>query len=335
MRRNCVGNFHEFDVIRAMENIHPYIHRTPIRQSRTLNELTGADVYLKMENLQRTGSFKLRGALNKIMSLSDFEAAKGIVAASAGNHAQGVALAATNRGVRSKVYMPVTTPEAKVLATKAYGADVVLEGETYQEAFQAALREKEERGATFVHAFDDMDVIAGQGTIGLELMQQCCDLQALLVPVGGGGLIAGIALAVKYFNPQIKIIGVQANGAPATYNRFRGIGGGKLQNVQSIADGIVVKEPGCLTYPIIHQYVDEMITVTDEEIAFSIMLMLEREKTLVEGAGAVALAALLCKNSNLVNKRVGVIVSGGNVDLSNIPIYKKLSEHIEVIRRIS
>ncbi|AST90193.1 threonine ammonia-lyase [Sutcliffiella cohnii] len=318
-----------------MENLHPYIHRTPIKQSATLNKLTGADVYLKLENLQKTGSFKLRGALNKIMKLSDFEGAKGIVAASAGNHAQGVAFAASKRGIRSKIYMPAQTPTAKAIATQSYGAEIVLGGETYQEAFEAAMNERQQKGATFVHAFDDHDVIAGQGTIGLELMQQYNDLQALLVPVGGGGLIAGVALAVKGFNPNIKVIGVQASGAPATYNRFTGTSNYKLQHVQSIADGILVKEPGQVTYPIIHQLVDEMVTVTDEEIAYAIMFMLEREKMLVEGAGAAALAALLCRKVNLVNKRVGTIISGGNMDLSNLPLYKKLSKNIEDVRKIS
>lgn len=322
-------------VVQAMERLIHVIHRTPMKQSATLNSLMGMDVYLKMENTQKTGSFKLRGALNKILQLSEFEASKGIVAASAGNHAQGVAFAASSRGIKSKIFMPMATPEAKVLATKGYGAECVLEGETYQEAYEAAMKERQEKGATFVHAFDDLEVISGQGTIALEMMQQENDLDAILVPVGGGGLLSGIALAVKSFNPRIKLIGVQASGAAATFNRFTGKSSKPLLHVHSIADGILVKEPGHVTYPIILKYVDEMVTVSDEEIAFAMMFMLEREKTLVEGAGAAALAALMCHNLKLENKRVGVVVSGGNVDPEKLSLYKELSKKVEEARKIS
>lgn len=321
-------------VIQAMENIIQMVHRTPLKQSATLNRLTGSNVYLKLENLQKTGSFKLRGALNKVLQLTDIEARKGIVAASAGNHAQGVAYAAHLRGIKSKIFMPYHTPGAKVAATKAYGSDIVLEGETYQEACEAAKRDMVANGSTFVHAFDDYSVMAGQGTVALEMLQQCQDLEAIIVPVGGGGLLSGIAMAVKNLYPHVLLIGVQAKGAAATFNCFTGKGTAPLHHVHSIADGILVKEPGKLTFPIIQRYVDEMVTVSDEEIAFSMMMMLEREKTLVEGAGATALAALLCRNLQLNNKRVGIVISGGNVDPEKLTIYKELSKKVEENRKI-
>lgn len=317
-----------------MENIFQTVHRTPLKQSATINKMTGADVYLKMENLQLTGSFKIRGALNKIIRLSPFEGAKGIIAASAGNHAQGVSYSAARRGFSAKVFMPADTPEAKVHATRSYGATTVLVGETYQEAYEAALSEQEEKGATFVHAFDDIDVIAGQGTVALEMMQQCSDLEAIIVPVGGGGLLSGVATAVKSLYPNVKLIGVQAAGAAATFNRFTGKGKSPLNQVHTIAEGICVKEPGALTFPIINRLVDDIVTVTDDEIAFAIMLMLEREKALVEGAGAAALAALLSKNLNLSGKRVGMVVSGGNIDPEKLGIFKEISRKVEAVRKI-
>lgn len=301
------------------------VHRTPLKQSKTINRLTGRQVFLKMENQQRTGSFKLRGALNKICSLTEEEASRGIVCASAGNHAQGVALAASERGISAKIFMPKKTPLAKVEATKSYGAEIKLIGETYQEAFTAASEDMLANGSTFVHAFDDEKVMAGQGTIALEMMQQCPDLEAIVVPVGGGGLISGIAVAAKSFHPQLKVIGVQSQGAPATYNQFTGKNTGYMNQAKSIADGIVVKKPGKRTYPVIEQFVDEMVTVSDEEIAYAIMFMLEREKTLVEGAGAAAVASLLCNKIDGQRNKVGCIVSGGNVDLSKIEHYRKLS----------
>ncbi|WP_257351389.1 threonine ammonia-lyase [Pseudalkalibacillus decolorationis] len=307
------------------------VHRTPLKQSTTINKMTGQQVLLKMENLQRTGSFKLRGALNKICSLSEEESSRGIVCASAGNHAQGVALAASKRGIRARIFMPERTPLAKVEATQTYGAEITLTGESYQEAFTAAQEDMLVTGSTFVHAFDDEKVIAGQGTIALEMMQQCQDLEAIVVPVGGGGLISGIALAVKAFNPTIKVIGVQAKGASATFNLFTGQNIGGLSRIHSIADGILVKKPGKLTYPIIEKWVDEMVTVNDEEIAFAIMFMLEREKTLVEGAGATAMASILCNKIGKREKKVGCVVSGGNVDISKLPLYKELSKQVKLI----
>ncbi|WP_349769341.1 threonine ammonia-lyase [Bacillus sp. NTK071] len=335
---NDVGNYQEkygVHVVNAMENLLQAVHRTPLQQSTTLNEITHKDVFLKMENLQRTGSFKIRGAYNKVSMLTDIEAARGIVAASAGNHAQGVALAASERGIKAKIFMPVHTPISKIEATRSYGAEIVLEGESYNEAFKGAEREQKERGATFVHAFDDPDVMAGQGTVALEMMQQCPDLDTILVPVGGGGLLAGMALAVKSYFPHVKIIGVQASEASATWNRFKGTGPKVLHSVRSIADGISVKEAGKLTYPIIEQLVDDMVTVSEEEIATAIIFMLERHKTLVEGAGAASLAAILCKANQMESLRVGAVISGGNADIEKFSSYKKLAERAKTIRKIS
>ncbi|MGM7703799.1 threonine ammonia-lyase [Pseudalkalibacillus sp. Hm43] len=305
------------------------VHRTPMKQSSTLNQMTGHDVFLKMENQQRTGSFKLRGALNKICSLTKEEAAKGIVCASAGNHAQGVALGASQRLITAKVFMPKKTPQAKVQATESYGARVVLTGETYQEAYTAAREEMLATGATFVHAFDDEEVMAGQGTVALEMLQQCPDLDTIVVPVGGGGLISGTLMAVKTFSPHVKVIGVQASGAPATYDRFKGTDTVPLSGVKSIADGILVKKPGKLTYPIIDRLVDDIVTVNEQEIASAILFLLEREKTLVEGAGAASVASVLAEKVAGARKKIGCIVSGGNVDVSRLTEYQKLSEQTE------
>lgn len=309
----------------AMDKLKDKVHQTPLKQSTTLNYLTNADVYLKLENLQKTGSFKLRGAMNKILSLSDREVRNGILAASAGNHAQGVALAASLRGIKSKIYMPKHTPFSKASATKGYGAEIVLTGETYNESYQKAVEKMNQNGSTFVHAFDDEMVIAGQGTVGLELMQQNDALDVIFVPIGGGGLISGVALAIKAIKPSVRVIGVQAAGASATYQKFTGQKFKSPHAVHTIADGILVKEPGVITYPIIEKFVDEIVTVTDEEIAHAIMFMLEREKMLVEGAGAAALAAILYKKVAVDGRKVGCIISGGNVDPVQIPTYKEIS----------
>jgi threonine dehydratase len=309
----------------AMEKLKDKVHQTPLKQSTTLNYLSNADVYLKLENLQKTGSFKLRGAMNKILSLTDQEVKNGILAASAGNHAQGVAMASSLRGIRSKIYMPKHTPFSKASATKGYGAEIVLVGDTYDESYQKAAEEMSQNGSTFVHAFDDERVIAGQGTVGLEMLQQNDQLDVIFVPIGGGGLISGVALAIKAIKPSVKVIGVQAVGAPATYQKFSGQKLKSPHAIHTIADGIMVKEPGIITYPIIEKYVDEIVTVTDEEIAHAIMFMLEREKMLVEGAGAAALASILYKKVPVEGKKVGCIISGGNVDPVKIPTYKELS----------
>ena len=281
------------DVLAARARVREHIYESPCARSEMLSRMTGQQVYLKLENLQMTGSFKERGALNRLSLLSEEEAARGVVAASAGNHAQGVAYHATRRGVRSIIVMPLATPLVKVTATRGFGAEVILHGANYDEACAEATRLCEAENMVFLHPFDDADVMAGQGTIGLEMMEQIPGLEALIVPIGGGGLIGGIACAVKEMNPAIRVIGVQTarlpsmlaaidNGAPVT-----------VEAGTTIADGIAVRRAGEVTYPVVAKYVDEIVTVDEDEIASAILLLLEREKTLAEGAGAAALAALL------------------------------------------
>ncbi|WP_018661583.1 threonine ammonia-lyase [Heyndrickxia acidiproducens] len=322
------------DVIEAFENLLPVIHRTPLNESKTFNEMAGAKLYFKMENLQRTGSFKIRGALNKLTNLPNAARKNGVIAASAGNHAQGVAFSATKLGIKAKIYMPKKTPLAKVLATKAYGAEVVLTGESFQESYEAAVLDQQISGAAFIHPFDDYEVMAGQGTIALEMIQQCSDLDTVVVPVGGGGLIAGMACLIKHFDPKIKVVGVQSEGAPVVYNRYKGISSGRLAHVSGIADGILVKETGQLTFPLINQYVDDVVTVSDEEIATAIIYMLEREKMFVEGAGAAAFAAVLSGKPGVLGKHIGIVVSGGNADLDKISHFKHLAMSGKKKRRI-
>lgn len=290
-------------MIQAMEHLMPVIHRTPLRNSQTLNGITGSNIIMKMENEQKTGSFKIRGALNKIFSLSEVEAKRGVVAASAGNHAQGVAYGAALRGISSKIYMPKHAPHSKIKATSGYGAKVVLKGNSYQEAYEHALLDQRKNSMSFVHAFDDPNVIAGQGTLGFELIQQCPTIDAIIVPVGGGGLISGIAVVIKQLFPHVKLIGVLAPGK---------------DNTVPLADGIAVKKRGDLTIPIINKYVDDIVSVSEEEIACSMLMLLEREKTVVEGAAATPLAALLFRDLLLEGKNVGLIISGGNTDVSRI-----------------
>lgn len=306
-------------VLEARAAVASVARRTPVLSSRTFSQMSGARVYLKAENLQRTGSFKVRGAANKLRRLEQQEphlAHKGVVAASAGNHAQGLALAARDLGVPCVVVMPRHASLAKVQATRDYGARVVLEGESYDAAQEAAARLAQEQGLTMVHAFDDPDIIAGQGTIGLELVEEPDEFDALLVPVGGGGLIAGIALAVKEQRPQVRVIGVQAQAAPAAARSFHR---GLRQRVDvspTAADGIAVAQPGELCLPLMLRYVDDVVTVEEEQITMAMVALLERSKLLVEGAGAVTLAALLWGNLSLGGRRVVVLLSGGNVDLS-------------------
>lgn len=316
-----------------MEEVSKIAHRTPLKQSATLNKWTGGKVYMKLENLQKTGSFKLRGAYYKVSTLNDFEAARGVIAASAGNHAQGLALSCSKRGIKSKIFMPENAPLSKIDAVKSYGADIVLQGENYQAAFEAAKREEQMNGSKFVHAFDDHDVIAGQSTVALEMLQQKPELKKIIVPVGGGGLLAGISLAVKRLRPDVKVIGVQSANASAVYQAFTGANVKTLSRA-SIADGIAVKKPGELTVPLITKYVDEMVTVTEEQIAFAMMFMLEREKVVVEGAGAASLAAVLFHNQLALDQKVGVIISGGNVDPHKWSQYKELADKLNM-KRIS
>ena len=306
------------DVWKARENLTGVIHKTNLELSHTFSELAENTIYLKTENLQKTGSFKIRGAYNHIKSLNDTERAKGVIAASAGNHAQGVAFGATRAGIASTIIMPIGAPISKVLATKSYGAEVILHGENYDDAYNKALELQKEKGGTFIHAFDNKEVIAGQGTIGLEILDELPDVDSIVVPIGGGGLISGIAIAVKSLKPQIKIIGVEAQGA-ACMKASRD--SGKICNLttaQTIADGIAVKCPGELTYGIIEKYVDDIVTVSDEEIASTILMLLERAKLVAEGAGAVSLAALVYKKTQQANKKIVAVLSGGNIDVNFI-----------------
>ncbi|KGX92434.1 threonine dehydratase [Pontibacillus halophilus JSM 076056 = DSM 19796] len=309
-----------------MNHLNGVVHRTPLTTSETINKLTGKEVYLKQENQQKTGAFKVRGATYKISKLTKDEARRGVIAASAGNHAQGVALAATKRGIDAKIFMPEHTPRAKVQATEGYGAKVILTGESFQEAYQAALEEQIQARSPFLHPFDDGDVIAGQGTIALEMLSQQPNLDTLIVPIGGGGLISGMAVAAKSLKPSIRIIGVQATGASAMYNRFYQKGAPSLQHVSTIADGIAVKQPGELTSQHIRHFVDEIMTVSDEEIASAMIYLLERHKSLVEASGAAALAPLLSHRLSGRSKRCGIVISGGNMDVSKIPMIQQLAQ---------
>ena len=305
------------DVEQAHRAMHDVVHHTPLDKSTTFSNMAGYDVYLKLENLQKTGSFKIRGAYTKINSLSPEEKAKGVIAASAGNHAQGVAYAARMANIKATIVMPQVAPLAKVMATRGYGAEVVLSGMGYDDAFQKAKEIEEEHGQTFIHAFNDYHIIAGQGTIALEILKELEDVSAIVVPVGGGGLIAGIALAVKELAPHVKVYGVQAQGAPAMYMSKQAHMRKTTPDALTIADGIAVKVPGDLTFDIIDKYVDDIVVVDDEAIASTILMMLERSKLMVEGAGAVGLAAIL--NHKIRGKgKVVNIVSGGNVDVNFI-----------------
>ncbi|MCP8615758.1 threonine ammonia-lyase [Salirhabdus salicampi] len=315
----------------AMEQLGNVVHRTPLTTSKTMNRVTGKNIYFKMENQQKTGAFKVRGATYKIAQLTQQQAVRGVIAASAGNHAQGVALAAAKKGIEAKIFMPEKTPEAKVIATKSYGAKVVLTGESFQEAYEAAMKEQREANSVFIHPFDDVDIMAGQGTVAMEMLQQQPMLDTLIVPIGGGGLISGIAVAAKFINPKIKVIGVQAEGASATYNCYHQQGPFALRQVSTIADGIAVKKPGVLTLPIIEQYVDDIVTVSDTDIASAMICALERSKTLIEGAGASAFAALLVHGHRLQSQHCGVIVSGGNMDLSKMAHIQSLANQNQLI----
>ena len=275
-----------------------------------------SDVYIKPECLQNTGSFKLRGAYYKISQLSDVEKAKGVIACSAGNHAQGVALGATSMGIKSLICLPEGAPIGKVEATRRLGADVCLVPGVYDDAYQRALQLRDEHGYTFIHPFDDKNVIAGQGTIGLEIVSQLPDVEAVVVPVGGGGLISGVAYAVKSLNPSIKVYGVQAEGAPSMVNSLRDHTIERLPSVSTVADGIAVKEPGKLTYDICSKYVDEIVTVNDDEICAAILRLLEREKLSSEGAGATSIAAVMFNKIPVKGKKTVCIVSGGNIDVT-------------------
>lgn len=277
---------------------------------------SSCNIYLKTENLQITGSFKVRGAYYKISQLSEQEKAKGIVACSAGNHAQGVALAASKSGIESVICMPDGAPISKVEATKAYGAKVELIKGAYDDAAAYAEKLQQEKGYTFIHPFDDDEVIAGQGTIGLEILDQLADVDAVLVPIGGGGLISGVAFAIKQLRPECKVYGVQAANAPSMYQSVQQGEQITLDTVSTFADGIAVKHPGDTTYQLVKQYVDEIVTVTEDEIAAAILALIEKQKMIAEGAGAVAVAAAMFQKVDLAGKKVVCVVSGGNIDVN-------------------
>lgn len=276
----------------------------------------GCDLYLKTENLQVTGSFKVRGAYYKISQLTNEEKAKGVIACSAGNHAQGVALAAQKNGIKAVICLPDGAPISKVEATRRYGAEICLVEGVYDDAYNKALQLRDEMGYTFIHPFDDPDVIAGQGTIALELSEQIPDMDAVIVPIGGGGLISGIAYTIKSLNPKVKVYGVQASGAPSMANSIQDSHIETLESVFTIADGIAVKKPGSLTYDICSKYVDEIVTVTDDEISAAILALMEQHKLVTEGAGAVAVAAAMFGKVDVKNKKTVCVLSGGNIDVT-------------------
>ena len=299
------------DIQDALKNIQPFIHKTPLIFSNSFSKLIGAEVYLKAENLQKTGSFKVRGAFNKLTGIKDGK----VIAASMGNHAQGVAFAANALGIHAKIVMPVTAPIVKQEATKGYGAEVELHGENFGDALSHALSQKD---YTFIHAFDDEKVIAGQGTIGIEIAEDLKDIDFIIVPVGGGGLISGIATAVKALSPKTRIIGVQTESATSAYDSFRNKKISDMLPLPTLADGIAVGKVGEKTYEIMNKYVDEMLFVKEDSIAMAILLFLERKKLVVEGAGAVPLAALLENKDKFKGKKIVLVISGGNIDFTLI-----------------
>ena len=302
-----------FNASVVLKNI---IRETPLARAASI--APECTLYLKPENLQNTGSFKLRGSGYKIATLPDEEKQKGVIACSAGNHAQGVALAASKCGIPSLICLPDSAPISKVEATKGYGAQVCLVKGCYDDAYNKALELKDEKGYTFVHPFDDEDVIAGQGTIALEVMNDLDDIDAVIVPIGGGGLISGIAYTIKSIRPNIKVYGVQAAGAPSMFNSINNGAIESLDSVSTIADGIAVKRPGEHTFELINKYVDDIALVTEDEIASAILTLIEKQKMVAEGAGAVSVAAAMFNKFPLAGKRVVSIVSGGNIDVTSL-----------------
>lgn len=302
------------EIYDARERLKGHIKETPVVYAPNLGE----DVYLKVEVLQDTGSFKLRGAYNKIATLTDEEAEKGVVACSAGNHAQGVAKSATERGIRSIICMPFHAPLSKVQATRNYGAEVELIKDSFDDAAAYAAKLSKEEGLTFIAPFDDEKVIAGQGTIGLEILEKIPDVDIIVVPIGGGGLISGVALAAKSINPDVKVIGVQTKISPSMYESVKE---GKILTVKggsTIADGIAVKTPGKITYDMVKKYVDEIVLVTEGEISSAILTLLEKNKIITEGAAASTVAALMYKKFSHKGKKVCCVLSGGNIDVTRV-----------------
>ena len=302
------------NVYRASQVLKPVVRKTDVIRAPKLR--TDADIYLKTENLQITGSFKVRGAYYKMSRLTPEEKARGVVACSAGNHAQGVALAARENGIKAVICLPDGAPISKIEATKSYGAEVCLVPGVYDDAYNKALSLRDEEGYTFIHPFNDEYVIAGQGTIALEIIDQIPDLDAVIVPIGGGGLISGIAYTIKSINPDVKVYGVQASGAPSMYKSVKDGQIEELDKVSTIADGIAVKKPGDLTYEICSKYVDDIVTVTDDEISAAILALMEQQKLVTEGAGAVAVAAAMFGKVDIAGKKVVCLLSGGNIDVT-------------------
>jgi threonine dehydratase len=304
------------DIHSALNRIRADIRVSPCTHSETFSGITHNSIFLKLDNQQRTGAFKERGALNKLLTLTAEDRAHGVIAASAGNHAQGVSYHAGRHGIRAHIVMPLPTPLTKVSATRAYGADVLLFGANYDEAYGKAIELSAQEQFTLIHAFDDDSVIAGQGTLGLEILAQTPDIDVIVSPIGGGGLIGGIACAVKETNPKVKVYGVQPSRLPSMK---AAVAQGKpvtLESAKTIADGIAVRRAGERTLPLVQKYVDDIVTVEEEEIANAILLLLEREKTLAEGAGAAAIAAVLNRKLPLKDQRVAVLVCGGNIDVT-------------------
>ncbi|WP_314011292.1 threonine ammonia-lyase [Pseudostreptobacillus hongkongensis] len=319
------------DIQIAQENIKDSIKRTPLIECPLLNQLTKANVKLKLENLQKTGSFKLRGALNKIQYLTEEEKNRGVIASSAGNHAQGVALGAQQAGIKATIVMPKFAPISKVIATQSYGANVILEGDTFNDAYLHAVKLQKETNAVFLHAFDDDIIIAGQGTLGLEVYEDFKDVDILLCPVGGGGLMAGIAVALKESNPNIQIIGVEAENIPSMKKALESDAPLLVTGPQTIADGIAVGRVGDRPFDIFKKYVDDVVLVNEDEISQAILFLLEKSKVVAEGAGATALAALLFnKIGNVEGKNIAVVISGGNIDITNI---EKIVNRAQIIQK--
>lgn len=300
----------------ARERIRQAIAVSPCAYSHALSQLAGSPVFLKLENLQRTGAFKERGALNKLLCLAPDERKRGLVTASAGNHAQAVAYHASRLGIRAEIWMPLTTPLVKVSSTQSHGAEVVLHGTSFDETYEASRERCRERQATFIHPFDDEDVIAGQGTIALELLEQIQEIEVVVTSVGGGGLISGIAVALKELKPAIRVIGVQSSLIPSMVLAAREGHPVTLPAVSTVADGIAVRSAGEKTLPLVKKYVDDLVVVDEEEIAAAILFLLEREKMLAEGAGACGVAVLLHGKISLAGKTAAVVISGGNLDVT-------------------
>ena len=306
------------DIEEAQRKLKSFVLETPLKHSHYFSELFHKNVFFKMENLQHTGAFKVRGARNKLLSLSKEEQKRGVITASAGNHAQGVAYQAKLLGIHAMIIMPETSPMGKVLATKSYGAEVILKGRSYDDAYEEAKRIQEEKDLVFVHAYEDPFIIAGQGTIGLEVLKENPDIDTMVIAIGGGGLISVISVALKSLKPGIKIIGVQADGAATMAESLKKGKPVHLSEIKTMAEGIAVKQTSSMTFRYIQKYVDEVVTVSDEEIAAAILKLLERTKTLVEGAGATTLAALLYHKMKTQGKNVACLLSGGNLDVTTL-----------------